>query len=242
MNGPDGIGQMNHFFKDDNLNVFRLPVGWQYLVNNNLGGDLDAGNAGNYDQLMQGCLATGASCILDIHNYARWNGGIIGQGGPTDDQFVSLWTQLATKYASSDKVIFGVMNEPHDLDIGTWATTVQSVVTAIRGAGANSQTILLPGTEYTALGAWQSDGSLAALSAVTNPDNSTTGLVFDVHQYLDSDNSGTSTECTQTHADDINNLATALRSAGRQAMLSETGGGNTDSCETDLCAEIAALA
>jgi endoglucanase len=45
---------------------------------------------------------------------ARWNGQIIGQGGPTDDQFVSVWEQLAKKYASQAKIAFGVMNEPHD--------------------------------------------------------------------------------------------------------------------------------
>jgi endoglucanase len=139
LGGPDGARQMKHFVTDDNLNVFRLPVGWQFLVGGTLGGTLNAANLAEYDQLVQACLATGASCIIDIHNYARWNGAIIGQGGPTNDQFVSLWTQLATKYASSSKIIFGVMNEPHDVDIAAWATTVQAVVTAIRNAGATSQ-------------------------------------------------------------------------------------------------------
>ena len=45
---------------------------------------------------------------------ARWDGGIIGQGGPTNAQFVSLWTQLAAYYAGDSKVVFGIMNEPHD--------------------------------------------------------------------------------------------------------------------------------
>ena len=63
---------------------------------------------------MQGCLKTGAHCIIDIHNYARWNGKIIGQGGPSDDDFASLWGQLAQKYAKEDNVVFGIMNEPHD--------------------------------------------------------------------------------------------------------------------------------
>lgn len=48
-----------------------------------------------------------SNCVID----ARWNGQIIGQGGPTNDQFVNLWTQLATKYASQEKVMFGLMNE-----------------------------------------------------------------------------------------------------------------------------------
>ncbi len=71
-NHPDGASQMQHFYQDDHMNIFRLPVGWQYLVNNQLGGDLDSTNMGYYDQLVQACLDTGAHCILDIHNYARW--------------------------------------------------------------------------------------------------------------------------------------------------------------------------
>jgi endoglucanase len=138
LGGPDGASQMQHFVKDDNLNLFRLPVGWQYLLNNKLGGQLDPTNAGKYDQLVQACLATGASCIIDIHNYARWNGQIIGQGGPTVAQYVDLWTQLATKYGGNSKLLFGLMNEPHDVDINTWAATLQTVVTAIRNAGATN--------------------------------------------------------------------------------------------------------
>lgn len=67
----DGAMQMEHFVKEDKMNMFRLPVAWQYLVNSKLGGDLDANNFGSYDGLMQSCLATGAYCIIDIHNYAR---------------------------------------------------------------------------------------------------------------------------------------------------------------------------
>ena len=105
---------MVHFTNTHGFNLYRLPVGWQYLVNNVLGGPLDTKSSANYDVLVQACLATGSHCLIDIHNYARWNGAIIGQGGPTNDQFASLWSQLATKYASESKIVFGLMNEPHD--------------------------------------------------------------------------------------------------------------------------------
>jgi endoglucanase len=242
LGGTNGPAQMSHFVNDDNLNIFRLPVAWQYLVNNNLGGILDATKFTNYDQLVQACLATGASCIVDIHNYARWNGRIIGQGGPTNAQFTSLWSQLAAKYQSTANVIFGVMNEPHDLDINAWATTVQAAVTAIRSAGATTQIILLPGTQYTSAGAFISDGSAAALSTVTNPDGSITNLVFDVHKYLDCDGSGTHAECVTNNIDDaFAPLAAWLRSNNRLALNTETGGGNTASCEMYLCQQIAYL-
>ena len=113
--GNDGAGQMTHFTKDDGLNIFRLPVGWQYLVNNVKGGTLDETNFGKYDELVQACLKTGAHCIIDIHNYARWNGQIIGaSGGPTTSDFSGLWGQLATKYKDQGSVVMGLMNEPHD--------------------------------------------------------------------------------------------------------------------------------
>ena len=113
--GNDGPGQMTHFTKDDGLNIFRLPVGWQYLVNNVKGGTLDETNFGKYDELVQACLKTGAHCIIDIHNYARWNGQVIGaSGGPTTSDFSGLWGQLATKYKDQGTVVMGLMNEPHD--------------------------------------------------------------------------------------------------------------------------------
>lgn len=263
--GANALGQMNHFVKDDTLNTFRLPVGWQFLVNGQLGGTyvalicfilrkkkkkqgiyadssrLNSNNLAQYDRLVQGCLSSGAVlCILDIHNYARWNGKIVGQGGPSNAQLADVWKQLATKYSSQSKIAFGVMNEPHDVpDIKAWAATVQSVVTAIRNAGASNNLILLPGNGYTSAESFVSSGSAAALAEVKNPDGSLTGLIMDVHKYLDSDNSGTHTECVK---DNISNafqpLAEWLRSNKRQAMLTETGGGNTDSCKKYMCQQL----
>jgi hypothetical protein len=62
----NGIQQMQHFVQDDGLNTFRLPVGWQYLVNNKLGGPLDPTNAAAYDKLVRGCVAVAKMCIIDM--------------------------------------------------------------------------------------------------------------------------------------------------------------------------------
>lgn len=189
---------------------------------------------------MQACLSTGAYCTIDIHNFARFNGKIIGQssGGPTDTQFADLWSQLATKYKGNSKIVFGLMNEPHDVDIATWANTVQAAVTAIRNSGATTQMILLPGNNFTSAATFVSNGSADALSKVTNPDGSNTGLILDVHKYLDVDNSGEHAECTTDNiADAFQLVAGFLRQNGRQAMVSETGAGSTSSCFTDFCAQ-----
>jgi len=211
-------------------------VSWQYLANNNIG-PLNPTNLAKYDQLMQACFATGAYCAIDIHNFARWNNAIIGQGGPSDAQFAGLWSQLATKYASNQKVIFGLMNEPHDVDINIWANTCQAAVTAIRNAGATTQMILLPGNNFASAGQFVPNGSGAALIKITNPDGSNTGLILDVHKYLDFDNSGEHNTCTTDNiADAFSVVAQFLRQTGRLAMVSETGAGSDSSCFTDFCA------
>lgn len=74
--GMDGAGQMQHFVKDDGFNSFRLPVSWQFLVNDVLGGPIVEENLQKYDDLIQACLETGSTCVIDIHNYARWNGKV----------------------------------------------------------------------------------------------------------------------------------------------------------------------
>ncbi|MCJ1472029.1 hypothetical protein MMC13_000674 [Lambiella insularis] len=207
----------------------RLPIGWPYIVNYNLGGTLDPTYSGYYDSLVQACLATGAHCILDLHAYARWYNGTVGQSGVTNADLTSVWTQLAAKYASQPDIIFGTMNEPHDLDMDTWAATVQEVVLAIRQAGATNQLILLPGTDFTAAGGF-SINSAPALSTVVDTDGTTSKLIYDIHQYLDSDFTGTHPDCVTDGTANLATLATYLRANSRQAFLTETGGGNNQNC------------
>ncbi len=177
--------------------------------------------------------------MIDIHNFARFNGqtAIIGQGGPPDAQFVQLWTELATKYASNEKVVFELMNEPHDLDVNIWAQTCQKAVTAIRGAGATSQMILLPGTNFDSAATLVSSGSADALMGITNPDNSTDNLLLDIHKYLDIDNSGTHAECVTDNVGNFTIVANYLRQKGRKGLISETGASSQASCLTAFCSQ-----
>jgi hypothetical protein len=73
--------------------------------------------------------------------------------------------------------IFGIMNEPHDTEgktdfnQATWAKTSQTVVTAIRKAGATSQMIFLTPTNWA--NAMSFPDRAADLLNVKNPDGST---------------------------------------------------------------------
>ncbi|MCJ1426556.1 hypothetical protein MMC29_004459 [Sticta canariensis] len=228
----DGPGQMQHFVKKHGMNVFRLPVAWQFLVNYKVGGPLHTKNFGLYDDLVQACLKTGSYCMIDIHNYGRYDGEIVGQGGPTNQQFASLWWQLGSKYRKQKKVMMGLMNEPHDLDMDKWTTTVQKAVIAIRKAGATSQLILLPGTKYTSAKDFHKNCA-PNLSKVKDLDGSVNKLIFDVHKYYD-DGKG---HCRTDLIDDVYRpLVKYLRKHHRKAFISETGGGSGYSkCIPSVC-------
>jgi endoglucanase len=164
--------------------------------------------------------------MIDIHNFARWNGGIIGQGGPTDAQFADLWAQLAKKYSDNPFVMFELMNEPHDIDLTAWVASCQAAVTAIRAAETVQHVVLLPGENFSSAGTFLTSGWGAALATVTNPDGSITNLLLDLHKYLDVDNSGDHAECVMDNvADTFEPVAAWLRTNKRQAILSETGAG-----------------
>ncbi|KAH7144596.1 glycoside hydrolase superfamily [Dactylonectria estremocensis] len=236
LGGADGPAQMEHYVDNVGMNVFRLPITWQYLVNGVLG-DMDKTMFGNYDKLVKACLKTGAYCMVDLHNFARFDIGIIGQGGPSNEVFGDIWSQIASNYADENRVIFGLMNEPHDLDVNLWADSCQAAVTAIRKAGAKDQIILLPGTNFTSAESFVSTGSADALAAIKNPDGSKDGLYMDVHKYLDINNSGTHEECTTDNVEAFRGLAEWLRTNKRKAMISETGASMSDTCMDMFCSQ-----
>ncbi|TFK77271.1 endoglucanase [Pluteus cervinus] len=233
-------GQFSHF-ASQGVNIFRIRLAWQ-LMTPTLGGTISSTFFSRYDATVQTALnsATKPYVILDLHNYARWNGAIISQGGPTDAQYTSLWSQIASRYKDNPKIIFGIMNEPHDLQsVSTWANSVQLVVNAIRSAGAISQYILLPGSSWSSAQALPTEAG-PLLVKVTDPAGGTDKLIFDVHKYLDSDNSGTHPDCTTSNVDVFRTLATFLKANGnRRAILSETGGGNTQSCIDNVKTQLA---
>ncbi|KAG9248652.1 hypothetical protein BJ878DRAFT_563874 [Calycina marina] len=107
----------------------------------------------------------------DIPNYARVSKQIVGQGGPTDS--VRRPVESAGHETSRSR--------PRHF---------RPAATAIRGTGATSQRVLLPGNDFASASQFISSGSGTTLLGITNPDSSTTGLIMDLHKYLDVDNSG----------------------------------------------------
>jgi endoglucanase len=119
----------------------------------------------------------------------------------------------------------------------------QAAINGIRGAGATTQYIFAEGNSYT--GAWTWTTVNDNLKALTDPSNM---LVYEMHQYLDSDGSGTSATCVSStigvsfldsdieektnmkQADRVASATTWLRSNGKVGIIGEFAAGANSVC------------
>ncbi|KAG6865571.1 hypothetical protein C0991_001330 [Blastosporella zonata] len=66
----------------------------------------------------------------------------------TTKQFAEFWGELAFRFRSNPKVMFGIQNEPHDMPTQLVLENDQAAIDAIRSVGAK-QLILAPGNGWT---------------------------------------------------------------------------------------------
>lgn len=105
----------------------------------------------------------------------------------------------------------------------------QAAIDAIRGTGATSQYVFVEGNSYT--GAWTWATQNDDMKTLTD---SSDKLVYEMHQYLDSDGSGTSADCvSSTIGQERLESATAwLQQNNKVGFIGEFAGGANDVCKT----------
>jgi endoglucanase len=182
--------------------------------------------------------------IIDPHNYMRYNdpssqpfsGSVIGNTSDptaaTTAQFGAFWGALAKRFKNNTKVIFALMNEPHDMPTSLVLANNQAAITAIRKTGAKNL-ILAPGNSWTGGHSWTqgSDPSSALLQKLNDPIKNT---AIDIHEYLDVDFSGGHSLCTSSAPDYLANLTSWLHTNNLKAMITEFGASNGTECKPYL--------
>ena len=175
------------YYKSKGLSLIRLPFLWE-RAQPTLGADLDPTYMGYVDGIVADASSRNMSVILDMHNYGRYpqGGSVIGSpGGPTVANFQDVWTKLALRYTNEPAVWgFDLMNEPHNLGSVSWYTIAQAGISAIRTTD-KTHVILVEGDNWSKGNTWAQYNS--NLKNLTDPNNN---LVFEAHQYFDSDQSG----------------------------------------------------
>ena len=187
----------------------------------------------------------GAYAILDPHNYMRYNdpsqqpttGSVIGNTSDptaaTTAQFQAFWHELACRYAQNEKVIFGIMNEPHDMPTSLVLQNDQAAIDGIRASGAKNL-ILAPGNGYTGGHSWNQSAvgdepSANYLYKLVDPVGNT---AIDIHEYLDYDFSGQHQVCNQSFPANLAFVTSWLRQHNLKAMVTEFGADNNTMCDT----------
>ena len=214
-------------FRAMGMNSVRVPVLWERLQPQ-LNGPLDPEEMA----LLDASLASldFKQVILDVHNYARYRGQPLSRSDGSGAALADLWTRLANRYKGKSQLAFGIMNEPHGIDATEWRAIAEATVAAIRRTGA-SNLVLIPGTRWTGGHSWHSGGpesNAVALAGFKDPGRN---YAFEVHQYLDSNSSGTgSCSGSSVGRARLEGVTRWLRQQGAKAVLGEFGADKTPTC------------
>lgn len=219
------------YFKGKGMNTLRVPFLWERLQRT-LNGDFDATELSRLDAFVTSTTAKGVNVVLDPHNYARYNGQVIGSG-VSNSAFADFWSRLAARYKSNSKVIFAIMNEPNTMPTEQWLSAANAAIAAIRAAGANNL-ILVPGNAWT--GGWSWDQNWYGTSNATvmkGVVDSGNNYAIEVHQYLDADGSGTATSCVSATigVERLTAFTAWANANGKRAFLGEFAGGDNSTCK-----------
>jgi endoglucanase len=219
------------YFANKGMNVVRIAVLWERLQRR-LQGDLDAGELRRLDAVINYAASKGMRVILDVHNYARYDGAVIGSTTLSTRALGDLWRRLGERYKGNETVIFGLMNEPNGLPTETWLEAANIAIADIRETGAKNL-ILVPGNGWSSARDWAGGGygtpNSEAMLNVRDPDGN---FAFDVHQYFDSDFTGSAADC-QSAGIGIETLAPVTRWSrkhGHRLFLGEFGVGPGSTC------------
>ena len=222
------------YFLGKGMNTFRLPFRWERLQRVR-GGPLDTAELGRLRTTVNNLTAKGAYVVLDPHNYGRYLTGVVGVDISAFD-FSNFWWRVAYEFKENPKVIFGLINEPHDMPTEAWVDAANAAIGAIRNAGATNL-VLVPGNGYSGGHSWYDTWygwpNSEALLWISDPGSN---YAFEAHQYLDSNNSGMSADCVSETigAERLGVFTSWLHAHGKRGFLGEFGAGANATCLTAL--------
>lgn len=214
------------------MQIVRVPILWE-RIQPVPGESLNPEEMKRLDKALGG-MSGFETIVLDVHNYGKVGSQRLDQVPEGDTKLADLWQRLADHYKGQSKIAFGLMNEPNGIPAPAWRTMVDTTVKAIRRTGARNL-ILVPGTSWTGAHSWERSGNARAFNGFRDPGGN---FAFEMHQYLDLDNTGTKEECvTPTAAAARLRPATDwLRRNRYRGFLGEFGAASNTQCLEALTA------
>lgn len=173
------------FYAQKGIELVRLPVRWERLQTD-LGGKLDEKELARLTKFLDNAEKAGVKVIIDVHNYGRYDGKVLGSSDVPVEKFADFWSKLAGAIGDKPAVYgYDLMNEPHDMPNKTvWPAAAQAAVDAIRALG-DKTTIFVEGER------WANASNWAANNPYLDIKDAADNIVYEAHLYLDKNQSGT---------------------------------------------------
>ncbi|MFA9441839.1 glycoside hydrolase family 5 protein [Uliginosibacterium sp. sgz301328] len=226
------------YFAAQGMNVVRVPIRWERLQPE-LNQSLDEAELKRLTDTVREANAAGLCVIVDVHNYGVYKRQQLGSDAVPVAAFSDLWLRIARAFPDASGVAFGLMNEPNLIPIDRWATAARAAVTALREGGARNL-ILVSGGRWSGAHEWTSEfGGISNARAFAGMAGAP--LVIEVHQYADSDYSGTHNKCVPAAraAATFDAVTKWARDNGKQLFLGEFGTPGDADCLAALDAMLA---
>ncbi len=198
----------------------RLTLSWE-ILQKSLNGALDTAYLSTVATIAAQAKSLGMDVVLDVHNYGKYGGNLIGTPEVPTSAFADLWSKLAGAFVGQPNVIFGLMNEPQQASASDWLPMVNAAIAAIRDTGATQQ-VLVSGTYWDGAQSWTGTDNAAVIgTGVIDP---LKNFTYEVHLYMD-DTSGQNPWVVSENigVERLIDITAWARAAGATLYLGEIG-------------------
>ncbi|GAA4492438.1 glycoside hydrolase family 5 protein [Pseudaeromonas paramecii] len=214
------------YYAQKGFRLIRLPITWERYQPTPYGA-LDSTNLAQFQRVLSFAADNDICLWLDLHNFGKYQGVSLEKTADASAKLQDFWQQIVS--AAGDKqnyLALGLMNEPAALSRTNWFHIAQKAVLALRRAEITNLMIVSGGT-WSGVHSWFS-------SSATDPSNAElfagfqdplNNMALDVHQYADSNYSGTKVDCiSSSRMDDfLSKIASWASQNDKQLLMGEFG-------------------
>jgi len=163
------------YWQSKGVMLIRLPFNWPQLQPK-LNEPLDAKYVEALKKSVSLMNDRGMKVLLDLHDYAKYDGKLIGSPEVSMAAFADVWKRLAEEFKDNPAVWgYGLMNEPDRK--ADWPTAAQAAIDAIRTVDRKMQILV----------AVDEQKEWPQLEKLRDPG---ANLRFEAHMYCDTNHSG----------------------------------------------------
>lgn len=162
----------------------RFSIQWERLQPK-ANGEFDERYAKLIDKTLTEAHQSGIEVMLDVHNYGRYYGKVIGTDDVPIAAYRNLMERIAARWGNNPAVYsYDLMNEPYGAANKFWPEVAQAGIDGVRKHDSRNA-VYVEGAQYSSATQWPKLND--ALLDLKDPANN---IVYSAHMYIDPDSSG----------------------------------------------------